>query len=258
MFIILTQTLILTVIIILLLWLYSILINDVSIIDTAFAPLVLTITSASIYLSNSSIVFKGLIFFIIFIWSLRLTFLMMKRKIGHGEDLRYTKLREWKEPGIAFNLFALKQVFILQGIVIWLVTLPIQLSLAISTTNQFNIFNNIGLIVIILGFIWEAVGDYQLNKFKKDPSNTDKFLKDGLWSLSRHPNYFGEILFWWGIFIFSIVNFISLFAVLGPMIFTYLIINVTGVKTLDKRMVNNYKGYQGYINSTNAIIPKFF
>ena len=80
MFIILTQTLILTVIIILLLWLYSILINDVSIIDTAFAPLVLTITSASIYLSNSSIVFKGLIFFIIFIWSLRLTFLMMKIK----------------------------------------------------------------------------------------------------------------------------------------------------------------------------------
>lgn len=258
MFIILTQTLIFTLIIILLLWLYSILINDVSIIDIAFAPLVLTITLVSIYLSNSSLVFQVLIFFIIFIWSLRLTLLMMKRKIGYGEDVRYTKLREWKEPGISFNLFVLKQVFLLQGVVIWFVTLPIQLSLSISNTDQFNIFNNIGLIIIILGFFWEVIGDYQLNEFKKDPSNKDKFLKDGLWSLSRHPNYFGEILFWWGIFIFSIVNYKSLIAVLGPMIFTYLIMNVTGVKTLDKRMVKNYKGYRDYINKTNAIIPKFF
>jgi len=258
MFIILTQTLIVTAIIILLLWLYSILINDVSIIDTAFAPLILVITSVSVYLSNSSLVFKSLIFFIIFTWSLRLTILMLQRKIGHGEDERYTKLREWKKPGISINLFALKQVFILQGIVIWSVTLPIQFSLAIFKTNEFNIFNNIGLIIIILGFCWEAIGDYQLNEFKKDPFNKDKFLKDGLWSLSRHPNYFGEILFWWGIFIFSVVNYASLFAVLGPVIFTYLIINVTGVRTLDKRMAKNYKGYQDYINSTNSIIPKFF
>lgn len=255
---ILTQTIIFTLIIILVLWLYSILINDVSIIDTAFAPLVLFITLASIYFSNSSLALKSIIFSIVCIWSLRLTLLMLKRKIGHGEDVRYTKLREWKKPGISFNLFSLKQVFLLQGIVIWCVTLPIQFMLSIPDSLEFSNLNKIGLLLITVGFFWEAISDYQLNSFKKDLANKNKFLKSGLWSLSRHPNYFGEILFWWGIFVFSIVNYFSLLAVLGPLVFTYLIINVTGVKTLDKRMAKNYDGYSAYIDNTNPILPKFF
>jgi steroid 5-alpha reductase family enzyme len=123
---------------------------------------------------------------------------------------------------------------------------------------EFTNLNKLGLILITIGFFWEAISDYQLNSFKKDLGNKNKFLKSGLWSLSRHPNYFGEILFWWGIFVFSIVNYFSLFAVLGPLVFTYLIINVTGVKTLDKRMAKNYDGYSAYIDNTNPILPKFF
>lgn len=189
---------------------------------------------------------------------MRLTFLMIQRKIGHGEDARYTKLREWKKAGFSFNIFAFRQVFLKQGIVIWFVTLPIQFLLFTSTTPNLNILNFLGLVIIIIGFFWEMIADIQLNRFKKEKTNQNTFLKSGLWSLSRHPNYFGEILFWWGIFIFSIVNFDSFLSIIGPIIYSYLIINVTGVKTMDKRMSQNYDGYSDYIKNSNSLIPKIF
>ena len=257
MFDIFVQTFIFTGLIILVLWITSILIKDVSIIDTAFAPIILLITLFSVYLSNSSLLIKFTIFSVIFIWSIRLTLLMLQRKIGHGEDPRYTKLREWKDPGLDFNFFALKQVFLLQGIVIWCVTLPIQFSLTFSIENYFSFFNYLGLLFMIVGFLWEVIGDNQLNNFKKDINNKNKFLKNGLWALSRHPNYFGEIVFWWGVFVFSILSPISLISIIGPIVFTYLLINVTGVRTMDKRMAKNYEGYSEYIKITNSIIPKF-
>ena len=110
---------------------------------------------------------------------------------------------------------------------------------------------------MIVGFLWEVIGDNQLNNFKKDINNKNKFLKNGLWALSRHPNYFGEIVFWWGVFIFSILGLVSLISIIGPIVFTYLLVNVTGVKTMDKRMAKNYEGYSEYIKKTNSIIPKF-
>lgn len=258
MFLIFTQTFIFTFLLIIFLWFCSLLLKDISIIDTAFAPLVLLITLLSIYLSNSSNGIKWIIFLIIFFWSIRLTLLMFQRKIGHGEDERYAKLRNWKEPGINFNLFALRQVFLLQGIVIWCVTLPIQFMLSKNDVNTLSFFNFIGLIIIIVGFAWEAISDHQLNNFKKSSTNKNQFLKKGLWSLSRHPNYFGEILFWWGIFMFTIVDYTSFISIIGPLLFTYLLINVTGVKTMDKRMINNYSEYAEYIKQTNSIIPRFF
>lgn len=258
MFYLLLQTAFLTSTIIISLWIISIFIKDVSIIDTAFATIILIITSLSLFLSSAPFLLKLTIFTIIFIWSIRLTTLMIQRKIGHGEDPRYTKLREWKNPGFSFNIFALRQVFLKQGIVIWLVTLPIQFLLFTSTTPNLNILNFLGLLIIIIGFFWEMIADIQLNRFKKDETNQKTFLKSGLWSLSRHPNYFGEILFWWGIFIFSIVNYISFSSVIGPMIYSYLIINVTGVKTMDKRMSQNYDGYSDYIKNSNSLIPKIF
>jgi steroid 5-alpha reductase family enzyme len=127
-----------------------------------------------------------------------------------------------------------------------------------STTPNLNILNFLGLVIIIIGFFWEMIADIQLNRFKKEKTNQNTFLKSGLWSLSRHPNYFGEILFWWGIFIFSIVNFDSFFSIIGPIIYSYLIINVTGVKTMDKRMSQNYDGYSDYIKNSNSLIPKIF
>ena len=241
---------------ILILWIISILIKDISIIDTAFAPIILLITLLAIFLSNAPIIIKSIIFTSVSIWSIRLTYLMLQRKIGHGEDARYTKLRDWKKPGLNLNLFTLRQVYFLQGVVIWCVTLPIQFVLSVDKNAVISLINQIGLVIIVIGFIWEVISDIQLNNFKNNPIQTKDFLKTGLWAYSRHPNYFGEVVFWWGIYIFSISNYFSLISIIGPVVFTYLIFNITGVKTMDKRMSKNYPGYKDHIDSTNAMIPK--
>ena len=243
---------------ILILWIISILIKDISIIDTAFAPIILLITLLAIFLSNAPIIIKSIIFTSVSIWSIRLTYLMLQRKIGHGEDARYTKLRDWKKPGLNLNLFTLRQVYFLQGVVIWCVTLPIQFVLSVDKNAVISLINQIGLVIIVIGFIWEVISDIQLNNFKNNPIQTKDFLKTGLWAYSRHPNYFGEVVFWWGIYIFSISNYFSLISIIGPVVFTYLIFNITGVKTMDKRMSKNYPGYKDHINSTNAMIPKIY
>ena len=159
-----------------------------------------------------------------------------------------------KKPGLSFNVTFMAG-FIKQGIVIWLVTLPIQF-LLLQVQLSLNIFNIIGLIIISVGFFWECVADIQLNKFKRNKVNQKTF-QSGLWSLSRHPNYFGEIMFWWGIYIFYSKLF-NLNFYYWPDSFSYLIINVTGVKTMDKRMSQNYNGYSEYIKSSNSIIPRIF
>lgn len=243
---------------ILILWIISILIKDISIIDTAFAPIILLITVLSLFFSNAPIFIKGIIFISVSIWSIRLTYLMLQRKIGHGEDARYTKLRDWKKPGLHLNLFTLRQVYLLQGIVIWCVTLPIQFVLSVDNNAVISLINKIGLVLIVIGFMWEVISDFQLDNFKNNSSQSKDFLKTGLWAYSRHPNYFGEVVFWWGIYIFSVSNYYSLISIIGPIVFTYLIFNVTGVKTMDKRMSKNYPGYKDYIESTNAMIPKLF
>ena len=243
---------------ILILWIISILIKDISIIDTAFAPIILLITLLAIFLSNAPIIIKSIIFTSVSIWSIRLTYLKKKKKIGHGEDARYTKLRDWKKPGLNLNLFTLRQVYFLQGVVIWCVTLPIQFVLSVDKNAVISLINQIGLVIIVIGFIWEVISDIQLNNFKNNPIQTKDFLKTGLWAYSRHPNYFGEVVFWWGIYIFSISNYFSLISIIGPVVFTYLIFNITGVKTMDKRMSKNYPGYKDHINSTNAMIPKIY
>tara|TARA_B100000767_G_scaffold232435_1_gene224303 strand:+ start:7135 stop:7920 length:786 start_codon:yes stop_codon:yes gene_type:complete len=255
---IIINTFILCTFCILVLWIISILIKDISIIDTAFAPIILLITLLSIFLSNAPIMTKGIIFFSVSIWSIRLTYLMLKRKIGHGEDVRYTKLRDWKKPGLSLNLFTLRQVYFLQGIVIWCVTLPIQFVLSTDENATISLINQIGLAIIVIGFLWEVISDNQLDNFKKNSTQDKVFLKTGLWAYSRHPNYFGEVFFWWGIYIFSVSNYFALISIIGPLVFTYLIFNVTGVKTMDKRMSKNYPGYKDYIDRTNAMIPKIY
>ena len=123
---------------ILILWIISILIKDISIIDTAFAPIILLITLLAIFLSNAPIIIKSIIFTSVSIWSIRLTYLMLQRKIGHGEDARYTKLRDWKKPGLNLNLFTLRQVYFLQGVVIWCVTLLPNIKKLFFSTNSIN------------------------------------------------------------------------------------------------------------------------
>ena len=246
-----------TFLVIISLWLFSIWIKDISIIDAAFAPIIISLAILICLISQSSYQEKLLYLIPISIWGIRLSYLMLKRKLGHGEDPRYTLLRSWKQPGLEFNLFSLRKVFLLQGSVIWIMTLPMQVGINYLDLGALNFINYFGISMLLIGFLWEAIADYQLEKFKSISENHGKILQSGLWKLSRHPNYFGEIVFWWGLFFVSLSEISILLTIIGPMIYTYLIINVTGVRTMDKKMSKKYNRYPDYIKKTNSLIPKF-
>ena len=112
--------------------------------------------------------------------------------------------------------------------------------------------------LITVGFFWEAISDYQLNSFKKDLANKNKFLKSGLWSLSRHPNYFGDSLFWWGIFIISYGITFNFYVIIAPIAMTYFLLKVSGVSMLESQIKNTKEGYEDYIKTTSSfiIMPK--
>lgn len=240
---------------VLVLWLVSIALRDVSIIDMFFATLLFAIAGTSYFLSNGVPVRKQLIVILVGIWALRITIHLIRRNWGHGEDPRYTKLRSWVNDDRAFVWLSLRQVFLLQGVVIWFVSLPIQLGQVFTQPPALGWPAYLGISIWLLGFVFETVADVQLTRFRADPANTGTVLQSGLWRYSRHPNYFGELCVWWGLFLVACDNLLGLITIIGPLLYTYLIVNVTGQATLDKKLAKERPGYKEYMESTSAMIP---
>lgn len=186
------------------------------------------------------------------IWGLRLFFHLAKRNIGKPEDYRYINMR--KRWGNHFaKLKAFLNVFVLQGVLLSIVALPIFLTMT-SNNDAFHWWNSLGVFVWLMGFGFETIGDYQLTLFKKVPNNRGKLLTTGLWSLTRHPNYFGEALSWWGIFLISLTQWRNLWGIIGPVTITLLLLFVSGVPLLEKK--NRQKaGYREYANQTPKFLP---
>ncbi len=245
----------LTLFAVLVLWLVSIAIRDVSIIDMFFAVILFAIAGASYLLSDGVLVRKQLILALVGIWALRITAHLIKRNWGHGEDVRYSKLRTWVNDDRAFVWLSLRQVFLLQGVVIYFVSLPVQLGQVLTAPPALGWPAYIGACIWLLGMIFETVADLQLTRFRADPANKGTVLDTGLWRYSRHPNYFGELCVWWGLFLIACDNPLALPTVIGPILYTYLIVNVTGQATLDKKLARERPGYKEYMESTSGIIP---
>ena len=240
---------------VLLLWLASIALRDVSIIDMAFAVILWLVTAASYTMGGGTAERKQLILALVTVWAIRITWHLVRRNWGHGEDVRYTKLRSWVNNDRAFIWLSLRKVFLLQGIVLWLVSLPVQLAPLYSTPASIGPIAIIGAMIAIAGIVIETVADMQLTRFRSNPQNKGTILNTGLWRYSRHPNYFGELCTWWGLFVIASENPIGLFTIVGPLAYTYLIINVTGQRTLDKKLAREKPGYGDYMQSTSGLIP---
>ncbi len=187
------------------------------------------------------------------IYGLRLSVHIFVRNLGHGEDWRYANWRrEWGKTVVIRAFF---QVFILQGICMWIIALPlIAVEKNIGETNHFFL-PYVGLLLWTLGFLWESISDWQLLSFKKSPGNKGKILTTGLWAYSRHPNYFGELTLWWGFFLLCLPHSIWWIAIASPLLITFLINRVSGVPMLEAKYRDN-PAYQAYIANTNALIPK--
>jgi steroid 5-alpha reductase family enzyme len=186
-------------------------------------------------------------------WGLRLGGYLAKRNIGHGEDWRYKAMR--KKKGARFGLISLVTVFGLQGVLMWVVSLPVMFGNSDATPGV-GPLAVIGVMVWAVGLSFEAVGDWQLAKFKKDPNNAGKVMQTGLWSLTRHPNYFGDALLWWGIGIVGAETGTGVIGFIGPVVMTVFLLRVSGVPMLERSLMKRREGYAEYAARTSAFIPR--
>lgn len=188
---------------------------------------------------------------LVFIWGSRLSLRIFLRNRRKKEDKRY---KQWRQDwGKHFYLFTFLQVFMLQGFLILVIVSPVVWTI-VQAPIPLNRLDLIGLLVWVLGFFFEATGDYQLDRFKKDSANKGKIMQSGLWHYSRHPNYFGEVTMWWGLYLISLSVPYGWMSVIGPATITFLILKVSGIPLLEK----HYKGnaaFEEYKKQTSAFFP---
>lgn len=216
--------------------------NDVA--DVAWGLGFIVTTLVTLLYNPGPVSLRGwLTVLLICVWGIRLAVHIAMRHQGKGEDARYQNWRRgWGKHAL---LFAYLQVFLLQGFLILIVAFPVTWTVMAPVT-PFKMVDAIGIIIWITGFVFEAVGDYQLLTFKRNPENKGRIIQSGLWKYSRHPNYFGEVVLWWGIFCVAIGTPGGWVTIIGPLLITYLILFVSGVPMLEKLYEGNpeYKRYQ--------------
>lgn len=185
------------------------------------------------------------------IWGLRLAWHIYTRNKGKAEDYRYLAWRnEW---GKWFYLRSYLQVYLLQGLFLFLIVSPILL-INNSSASPLGILDILGVAVWLFGFYFESVGDAQLARFIKNPENKGKLMQSGLWAYTRHPNYFGEVTQWWGIWLIALSVPYGLLGIIGPLTITILILKVSGVPMLEKKMAEN-PDFAEYKRRTSVFIP---
>ncbi len=238
-----------------LLWLISIITRNVSIVDL-FWGLGFVIATLFFFLkTDGSGTRKIITLALVAIWGIRLSVYLALRNIGKGEDFRYAQFRknygEHRYWWISFF-----QTFLLQGILMWLISAPLLGAQYYGAGRSINIIDYIALVLWFTGFFFETVGDYQLARFKADPANKGKVLNTGLWRYTRHPNYFGDSAVWWGYGFFCLAagSYLPLF---GSLLMTALIIKVSGVALLEKSLKEQKPQYKEYIEKTSAFFPWF-
>ncbi|MGD8752968.1 MAG: DUF1295 domain-containing protein [Anaerolineales bacterium] len=237
------------------LWLISLRLRDASIVDIFWgAGFVITAWVYFALTPDGYLVRKWLIALITTIWGLRLTIHIFVRNWGHGEDFRYQKWRQ--EGGAKWWWQSFFKVFLLQGVLMWIISAPLLAAQVSASPARLVWLDFVGLIAWVIGFFFEAVGDWQLVRFKANPENKGKLLKTGLWRYTRHPNYFGDALQWWGFYLIAAAAG-GIWSIFSPILMTLLLRNVSGVTMLESTLKDSKPGYREYVETTNAFIPWF-
>lgn len=231
-------------------WVVSLIKGDVSIVDSLWSLMFLG--AALVYWTGAGepTARAWLVIGLVTLWALRLAAYITWRNWGEDEDRRYQQIRERNEPGFAVK--SLYLVFGLQAVIAWIVSLP--LLAAIHGAAPLGWLDGLALGLFVLGFVFEAVGDWQLARFKGDPDNVGKVLDTGLWRYTRHPNYFGNACIWWGFFLFALAAG-AWWSVLSPLAMTFLLLKVSGVSLLEEDISERRPAYRDYVRRTNAFIP---
>lgn len=187
------------------------------------------------------------------VWGVRLAVRIGRKNYGTPEDFRY---KAWRDVwGSTFVWRSFLQVYMLQGLVVFVVALPVTLALAYPATTMVYPLVYLGAGLWCVGFFFEAVGDYQLDAFINDPANRGQIMMRGLWHYTRHPNYFGESLMWVALAIVGLgVSSVGIIGIVSPILITYLLLFVSGVPLLEKRWEGNIQ-WEEYKKKTSVFIP---
>ena len=231
-------------------WLLSLPLRNVSIVDSMWSLMFLLAALAYAVGQATPGPRAWLVIGLVSVWSVRLAAYITWRNRGHGEDFRYQRIRAGNDPGFAFK--SLYIVFGLQAGLAWVISLP--LLAAINSTAPLGWLDLAGAALWLVGFVFEAGGDWQLARFKADPANRGKVLDTGLWRYTRHPNYFGDFCVWWGLFLVALAGG-GWWSVAGPLLMSFLLLKVSGVALLEKDIGERRPAYRDYVRRTNAFFP---
>jgi len=236
-----------------LLWLLSLLLRDTGIVDVFWGLGFVFVYWLSYALAAQPATARHLLLgLLVTIWGVRLALHILRRNWGQGEDFRYARWRQ--EAGKAWWWRSYFKVFLLQGVILWLVAWPLLATMANTNPQPVVWLDVLALLVWVSGFIFEAGGDWQLSRFKKDPANKGSLMTSGLWRYTRHPNYFGDALIWWAFYLFAVAAG-GWWTIFSPLLMTYLLRRVSGVAMLERTLRETKPGYAAYMSRTNAFFP---
>jgi steroid 5-alpha reductase family enzyme len=234
-------------------WAVSLAVHDASIVDPVWPLGFVAIAWVVRGITDGNTALQWLIVAMVTVWGLRLSGYLAWRKRHQGEDFRYQAMR--RRWGPRFWIISLATVFGLQGVLMWVVSLPVQLG-QLRPSTGIGPLAVIGAVVWTVGFVFETVGDAQLSRFKADPANAGQVMDRGLWRYTRHPNYFGDACVWWGIAITATQTGIGAFGLIGAVVMTTLLRRVSGVVLLERSLTKRRPGYAEYVARTSPFLPR--
>ena len=236
-------------------WIISLIYKNVTIVDSLWGAGFVLIAWLTFGLADGYAGRKILLSVLTSLWGVRLAVYLSWRNWGKGEDPRYGAWRS--EYGRKFWIVSLFNVFLVQAVFMWVIALALQFGQIPPEPARLTGLDYLGALLWLFGFLFESIGDWQLARFKSKAANKGKVMDRGLWAYSRHPNYFGEMLIWWGIFLITLSVPGGAWTVISPILISIVLVKITGVALTEKTILEKRPEYHDYIARTSALIPWF-
>lgn len=238
----------------LLFWVLSVPLRNVAVVDVAWGLGFVMVALSAAWVSPGNGINHWLLPALVGIWGCRLSGYLAWRNHGKPEDKRYQAMRDYRGPSFVWS--SLYIVFGLQAVILWIVSLPVQLGI-LRAAASWHPLHLIGIVFWLTGVLFETVGDWQLARFLADPDSKGKVMDRGLWHYTRHPNYFGDFLVWWGFYFIALAGVGELvwWTIIGPLLMSFFLMRVSGVLMLEAGLKQTRAGYAEYIRRTNGFFP---
>lgn len=236
-----------------LLWLLSLRLSDASIVDIFWGLGFVGVAWIGFGWGDGAAPRKLWLAVFASLWGLRLSGYLAWRNLGKGEDARYQAMR--KRNGDKWPLRSLVVVFWLQAALIFVISLPLQVAMSQPSPSSLGVLDVVGMALVLLGTACEGTADWQLARWKRDPQHRGQVMQHGLWRYTRHPNYFGDFVVWWGLYCGALATGVGAWTVLSPVLMSLLLMRVSGVPLLEKSMKER-PGYADYVRRTSSFFPR--